>query len=146
MDVAVTNNNPSYNEATLALSAIYYCPLKVTPPKPLGSKPCMCRLLMPVLVSASGVGYTAVMFAAEEGHEPCVTTLVEGKADLDLQGKRGEPLISGSSHGLASITLPHNPLIGPYDPPYQLSISIGPHTTNIPKDVINANKPWKYPL
>ena len=86
---------------------------------------------------------TAVMKAAWKGHEPCVRALVEGKADLNLQNENGEQLISGSSHGLASITLPHNPLIGPYDPPYQLSISIGPHTTNIPKDVINANKPWK---
>ena len=103
----------------------------------------MCRLLMPVLVSASGVGKTAVMLAAEEGHELCVSALVEAKADLDLQNEDGEPLISGSSHGLASITLPHNPLIGPYDPSYQLSISIRPHATNIPKDVINANKPWK---
>ena len=106
----------------------------------------MCRLLMPVLVSASGVGYTAVMWATQEGHEQCVTALVEAKADLNLQDEDGEPLISGASHGVASITLPHNPLIGPYDPPYQLSISIGLHTTNIPKDVINANKPWKYPL
>ena len=113
MEGAITNNNPSNNEATIALSAIYYCPLKVTPPKPLDSKPCMCRLLMPVLVSASGVGETAVMMAAQEGHEPCVRALVEGKANLNLQNENGEPLISGSSHGLASITLPHNPLIGP---------------------------------
>ena len=55
---------------------------------------------MPVLVSASYIGRTAVMCAAQEGHEPCVRALVEGKADLDLKDNDGEPLISGSSHCL----------------------------------------------
>ena len=59
----------------------------------------MCRLLMSVLVSASGVGRTAVMLAAEEGHEPCVRALVEAKAKLNLKDEDGEPLISGSPHG-----------------------------------------------
>ena len=46
---------------------------------------------------------------------PCVEpfAVVSNRTD-----ENGEPLISGSSHGLASITLPHNPLIGPNDPEY----------------------------
>ena len=64
---------------------------------------------MPVLVYASGVGSTAVMYAAENGHEPCVRALVEGKADLNLQGKYGKTALdraviaNGSDDGKAAV-------------------------------------------
>ena len=44
--------------------------------------PCV---LLPPLDAQDELGWTAAMGAAYEGHAGCLTALVEGKADLDIQ-------------------------------------------------------------
>ena len=50
------------------------------------------------------------MWAAYNGHLPCVTALVEAKADLNLQNKNGKSLISGLSQSLARLRWSSVPL------------------------------------
>ena len=65
---------------------------------------------MPMLLDVSLLGDTAVMLAARKGHLPCVTALVEAKADLNLQNKWGKSLISGLSQSLARLRWSSVPL------------------------------------
>ena len=65
---------------------------------------------MPMLLDVSWLGYTAVMRAAGNGHLPCVTALVEAKADLNLQNEDGKSLISGLSQSLARLRWSSVPL------------------------------------
>ena len=65
---------------------------------------------MPMLLDVSWLGYTAVMWAADNGHLPCVTALAEAKADLNLQANDGKSLISGLSQSLARLRWSSVPL------------------------------------
>ena len=65
---------------------------------------------MPMLLDVSWLGDTAVIWAVRNDHLPCVTALVEAKADLNLQDNDGKSLISGLSQSLARLRWSSVPL------------------------------------